>query len=204
MTAFRATSSAAVALAGAAAVGLVGGVATSYLQGSLPGGWNTLANSGAAWTVVAFVVALACSGARWVGVTAGALALVGEVAGYYAVASPLRDIPIALSERVLWMMAAMWVGPLAGLAGHFWRRGTQAQRVTSAVAMCGVVVGEGLHLLLRGSSPANGWSEIGLGGAAAVLAIGSSSAPRRARALSLGAGAVTAAGVYAVYGVTVL
>src|SRR4051812_34360355 len=80
-------------------VGVAAGVGTSYLQGVLPGPTNSLANSGAVWSMVAFLVTLASRqrGAR--AAVIGALALLGEVAGYYAIASPLRDIPSSTNER---------------------------------------------------------------------------------------------------------
>src|SRR5690349_19135094 len=87
--------------------GLLVGIVTSYLQGALPGSWNRLANSGAVWTVLAFAVAVRVARNRSESVGAGLFALLGSVAGYYALASPLRDIATTFGERLLWTMAAL-------------------------------------------------------------------------------------------------
>jgi hypothetical protein len=206
MTALRPSRSAPlVLLLGAAVGGVVCGVATSYLQGVLPGSWNALANSGAVWTVVAFALAALTVGTRWTAIGAGLLALLGEVAGYYALASPARGIATTLSERVLWTMAALVIGPLAGAAAYYWRRGTATERTVSAIGLCGVVAGEGIHALLRVSSDRGaGWAELVLAGGFAVVAMLGSSAPPRGRVLAVVVGIAAAAAVYLAYGDTLL
>ncbi|MCW2597097.1 MAG: hypothetical protein JWP39_2985 [Jatrophihabitans sp.] len=201
MTALRPSRIEPTRLFGAALGGLAVGVATSYLQGALPGSWNTVANSGAVWTVVAFGLAALSVRTRWTAIAAGVLALLGEVAGYYALASPARGIATTLSERVLWTMAALVIGPLAGAAGYYWRRGSATERVAAAVGLCGVVLGEGVHELVRISAdPGAGWAELVLGGGFAGVAVLASSVPLRGRVVAVAVGVLTAGAVYLSYG----
>ena len=186
--------------------GLGVGVATSYLQGVLPGSWNTLANSGAVWTVVAFAVAMVVTDESFVpSVLCGLLTLLGEVLGYYAIAAPLRHVATSAAERTLWVVAAVVIGPLAGWAAWLVRRGRAAERLCAAVGVCGVVVGEGLHAVLRISrSSAAGWTEIVLGATVALALVAGLPTPVRGRLAAAGVGVVVALAVFAVYGETVL
>src|SRR3954452_18185860 len=84
MTAIRTNSWSAPALLAAAAAGGTAGGLTAYAQGILSTGWNTVANSGAVWTLGAPVVAGLLGRQRATAVSAGMLVLVGEVVGYYA------------------------------------------------------------------------------------------------------------------------
>jgi hypothetical protein len=186
-------------------LGVGAGIATSYLQGELPGSWNTLANSGAVWTVVAFGIAAAVVFTRGATVVAGLAALLGEVLGYYAVASPIRGIATSTSERALWIAAAVVAGPLVGYAAWLCRRGRPAARLAAGLAMCGVVAGEGVHGVLRIShTSAAAWVEIGLGVAIAMVLLARAVAPWRARVGAAGLGVCTALAVALVYGATVL
>jgi hypothetical protein len=85
---------------------------TAYLQGVVPAGWSTIANSGAVWTVVAVAVAAAVGRIWSIAVAAGLLALLGEVVGYYAYLAEVH-IPASRAELLLWTVAALWIGPLA-------------------------------------------------------------------------------------------
>lgn len=169
MTSFARVSSHVRPLCAAAGVGLAGGLATMWWQGILPGDWNTPANSGAVWVLVAFSVAAAIAAPTRTAAVAGGLVLVGEVVGYYAIAAPLRDIPTVHSEQELWTVAALWIGPLAGLGGHFARVGTAWQRAVAVLAACGMVGGEGWYLISAGV-PA-GQVELAAAGAGALLTL---------------------------------
>jgi hypothetical protein len=189
----------------ALAVGLAVGVVTSYLQGALPGSWNTLANSGAVWTVVAFAVAALVVATRPLTIASGLAALLGEVLGYYAIASPVRGISTSMSERALWVAAAIIGGPLVGLAAWWWRRGRVTAGLAAVLAICGVVVGEGVHGLVRiSSTSAAAWVEVVLGGVVAFLLLARSRARWRDRLLPIGVGVLVAAAVVIVYGETAL
>src|SRR4051812_27186474 len=116
MTTLRASSISMVRLPAAAIAGLVAGGLTCLLQEFVPTDWNTAVNSGAVWTVVAFAVA-ALVAHTWAGAAvAGLLVLVGEVAGYYLYLAEVRHLPGLHSAEILWTVAALWIGPLTGLA----------------------------------------------------------------------------------------
>lgn len=183
---------------GCAAGGLVAGAATSWLQGELPGTWNTLADSGAVWTLVAALLAWAAARTRGVAFAAGLVALVGEVAGYY-LAAAARDIPTTNPERLLWTVAALWVGPLAGLAGFCVRRSPATYRVVAGLGLCGVLAGEGLHLAIRLHYTAAGAGELGVALGAAVAVLVCIPADLRARAAGLAAGTFVAIFVAIMY-----
>jgi Family of unknown function (DUF6518) len=185
-------------------VGVAAGVGTSYLQGVLPGPTNSLANSGAVWSMVAFLVALASrqQGARAAAI--GALALLGEVAGYYAIASPLRDIPSSTNERLLWVAAAIVVGPIVGLAAGWWTGGRLMGRLAAASVMSGIVLGEGVHGLVRVEfSGIQWWIEVVLGAAVGSIAATYYGKSTFWRVVGILGTLVVAGAVYAAYGDTV-
>jgi hypothetical protein len=181
--------------------GLIVGIATSYLQGALPGSWNRLANSGSVWTVLSFAVAARVARNRSEAVGAGLFALLGSVAGYYAIASPLRDIATSWSERLLWTTAALLVGPFAGFAADLWARGSRLPRLTAGLAMCGVVLGEGLHAIARiSSTDSAGWVEF-LVGVVVAAVLCRDVRDRRDTLLAGGIALLTTLFVFAAYGV---
>src|SRR5690348_16991186 len=92
MTTLRAPSAAMVALPAAAFAGLVAGGLTCLFQQFLPGDWNIVVNSGAVWTVVAYVVAALVARTQTGAALAGLLVLVGEVAGYYIYLADVRHL----------------------------------------------------------------------------------------------------------------
>lgn len=181
--------------------GLAVGVATSWLQGGLPDSANILANSGAVWSLIAFAFALPTR-QRAVSTVVGLLALGGEVAGYYAIASPLRGISTSASERLLWTVAAIVIGPLLGLAAWSIRAGRPTARAVAIGAIGGLVIGEGLHRLIRLSSDdIAGWVAVVAGFVG--VAITQSHVNRRpvGETLALIASLVLVAGLtYAAYG----
>lgn len=152
--------------------GLAVGVATSYLQGVLPGASNTLANSGAVWSAVGFGLVVAAALRSWPASVAGGIALLGEVAGYYVIASPLRGFASSTSERVIWVAAAVVIGPVVGWAAGWWSADRSWRRLAAAAAMVGIVIGEGLHGLLRidGGGP-QWWLEVLAGSAIGAIAL---------------------------------
>jgi Family of unknown function (DUF6518) len=200
MTAIRASYPLVAALGAAAVAGAAAGALTAYLQGVVPADWSTIANSGAVWTVVAFGVAAVAARTLAIGVAAGLLALLGEVAGYYVYLAEVLHIPAAQSEQVLWTMAALWIGPLTGLGGFFARWGTAGQRMPALLALAGVFAGEGAYLIRLAGLPKAGWVEVVVAAVLAGQAVtsGRVSIPRRAVALAIGA--ATAGAVYLAYG----
>ncbi len=199
MTAIRNSTWSAAALLAAAGVGIGAGATTAYLQGVLSPNWNTIANSGAVWTLVAAMAAAVLGRQRATAISTGMLVLVGEVAGYYAYLGDVRHIPVLRAEELLWTIAALWIGPLAGLAAFHARWGRPDHRAVALLAGCGILAGEGGYLWRLAGVPIAGRVEtvLAVGAAAAVLA--GVPAAFRARLLASAAGLVVALGVYVAY-----
>ena len=169
--------------------GLAVGIATSYLQGVLPGASNTLANTGAVWSALGFGLVVAAALRGWPASVAGGIALLGEVVGYYLIASPLRGFPSTTFERVLWVAAALVIGPVVGWAAGWWATDRPWRRLAAVAMMAGIVVGEGLHGLLRieGGGP-QWWLEVVVGsavGAIALIRYGQTAPPRLSGGLGI-------------------
>jgi hypothetical protein len=199
MTTLRASSTTLVALPAAAIAGLVAGGLTCLLQEFLPGDWNIVVNSGAVWTVVAYAVAALVARTQSGAALAGLLVLVGEVAGYYIYLSDVRHLPGLHSAEILWTVAALWIGPLTGLAAYRARWGDAAQRMTSLAAIAGVIAGEGAYLVRIADVVKAGWVEIAIGTVITALALAGGRAPARARLGALAAGVFVAGAVYVAY-----
>jgi hypothetical protein len=147
-----------VGFAIAAVIGIGAGVATSYLQDVLPDSSNSLANSGAVWVVIAFLVAVVIGPTYRRAVLAGLLVLLAEVVGYYWVAAPLREISTSSSERLLWSVAAVVIGPIVGWCAGAVRLGDARRRTAGGCAIGGIVTGEAVHLIVRvGNHETAGW-----------------------------------------------
>ena len=199
MTTLRVPSVSLVTLPVSALGGLVAGGLTCLLQEYAPTDWNTAVNSGAVWTVVAFAVAALVGRTQANAAVAGLLVLVGEVAGYYAYLAGVRHLPGLHSAEILWTVAALWIGPLAGLTAHRARWGDQVQRMTAIAAIAGVVAGEGAYLVRWGGMVHSGWIEITIATIVTAAALASRRAPWHARAGALAIGLVVAACVYTSY-----
>ncbi|MDT4922266.1 MAG: hypothetical protein QOI15_3168 [Pseudonocardiales bacterium] len=198
MTTLRAPS-APIGIPVAAIAGLLAGALTCLLQGVVPADWNTAVNSGAVWTVVAFGAAALLAQTQSAAVIAGLLVLVGEVAGYYLYLADVRHLPGLRSEELLWTVAALWIGPLTGLAAYRARWGDTAARMTALAAIAGVVAGEGVYLVRIAGMIKSGWLEIGVGAAVAAAAMALRPAPAHIRAGAVLSGIVVAVAVYAAY-----
>lgn len=196
---YRPTPAATAALLGAAITGVGAGALTAYLQGVLSENWNTIANSGAVWTVVAFAAALVFGRSRFSAGLSGTLVLVGEVAGYYAYVADVRHLPVLHAAELLWTLAALWVGPLAGLAAWAVRWGRPDQRSIALAAMAGVVAGEGCYLIRVAAVPRSGWVEVVIAVAGAAVTLVALPAAVRARVTALGVGLFVTAAVYLAY-----
>ena len=130
--------------------GLAIGALTLLLQGLLPNSILQIANSGAVWSIAAFVLGWRAPSAR-VAMIAGVIALAGEVTGYYTAAyfSDLMDISAGTMAIVgYWLFVALLAGPLFGWAGYQSRHGTGLREQIARAALGAAFVGEGLHLLM--------------------------------------------------------
>lgn len=183
----------------AAIAGLVAGGLTCLLQEFLPADWNTAVNSGAVWTVVAFVVAAYAARTPPGAALVGLLVLGGEVAGYYLYLADVRHLPGLHSAEILWTVAALWIGPLTGLAAYRARWGDVAQRMTALAAIAGVIAGEGAYLVRVADVVKPGWVEIVIGSVIIAVALAPGRAPIRIRVGALAAGVVVAGAVYIAY-----
>jgi len=200
MTTIRSTAAWSLgALLAAAGSGVAAGALTAYLQGALSTDWNTIANSGAAWTVVAALVAGALARQRTTAAVVGLLTLVGEVFGYYAYVTHVEHLGVLRTEEALWTVAAVWIGPVAGLAAFAVRWGSARDRIVALLAFCGVLGGEGMYLAHVAGVPRAGIVEVVLatvGAGIALVAVPVTPWWRLGGAL---AGIAVAAGVYLAY-----
>ena len=135
-----------IAAAGALLVLVVAlglGALTDLGQAWLPESSASLVNSGGSWAAVAFVLALLATGTGRA-VLWGLLGLAGLAGGYYATAI-LRHVPESPASIRFWMLAAVIVGPLLGLAASWVRRGSPVTAALGAGAAAGLLVGESIY-----------------------------------------------------------
>ncbi|MEQ8145353.1 DUF6518 family protein [Streptomyces sp. OP7] len=182
-----------------ALAGLLLGVLTNLAQGWLPGAWNQIANSGAAWCVAAFVTGALVSRRGPVGpaISCGLATEVGLIVGYYGYAELGRDGMGQLFFPLVWLFMACITGPFFGAAGHWSLRGrTTRLRVVGLASVAGVC---GMEALLYGwhlHYATQAWACLSVSVLASLLA-----RSNRERALVL---AVAAAFSFLAYGVVVL
>ncbi|WP_030062793.1 DUF6518 family protein [Streptomyces natalensis] len=149
------------ATVGALGGGLALGILTNLAQGFLPSPWDQIPNSGAVWSVVAFVAGALLAGRASLRVVAvaGLCAEVGLVVGYYGYAEFGRDGMGGLTFPLFWLAMALIAGPLFGVAGAWWRRGRTARhRVTGLAALAGVFGMEGIHYAWTLHYAAQAWA----------------------------------------------
>jgi hypothetical protein len=173
----------------AAVVGLIGGVLTSYLQGTLPDALAPLANSAAPWCAVAFAVATPAR-RPLVAVACAVLALLLLNLGY-GLGSALRGYTYSTSTVLFWSAAAVVVGPLLGLSAHWIRRAAPSRAAVGAGYVVGILLGESAHgvTAIADTTPAGYWLvEAALG----VLALVAVAATRLRRPLPIAISAATA------------
>jgi hypothetical protein len=127
-------------------VGVLVGLATRFGQGVLPGQWNTLVNSGAIWLIPVFFVGSLARSLVWAAI-AGAVTLVVTVGGYYGSAA-LTGAPISIRAVAFWLAMAFVAGPLYGAAGRWWHSDRRALRVFGVALLGGVLVAEGLYIVV--------------------------------------------------------
>jgi len=187
------------ALVTAAGIGVAAGAVTAYLQGKLSADWNTIANSGAVWTLVAALAAGVLAHQRTTAAVAGMLVLVGEVVGYYAYVTHVEHLGVLRAEEALWTVAAVWIGPVAGAAAFAVRWGSARDRVVALLAFCGVLAGEGAYLAHLAGVPRAGVAEVAVAAVGATAALAAVPAAARWRLAAALAGLGVAAGVYVAY-----
>jgi len=131
---------------------LLGGMALGALDDALVTWWawaaHSLANSAGAWVLACLLVAWFAKTTRGAA-TWGLACLVGLVAGFYLVA-PLHTPPPSNGLLPFWLVVAVIIGPLIGLAAGTARRGRPRWATVAAVAVGSVI---GPDALLQGTSP---------------------------------------------------
>ncbi|MGW5365905.1 DUF6518 family protein [Actinopolymorpha pittospori] len=191
-------------LAVSVAVGLAGGVPTSFGQTVLPGGWSALANSASTWVMIAFLVGLAAAG-RWrTAAVAGLLTQAGLVVGYYA-ATEARGYAASMTAVIIWVGTGVVAGPAYGLAGALLRTPRRPIRVAAVGITGSVWLCEGLRYLWlatdanshSGPGTTAGWCYIAVGLLLPVV-LARSMRDRCWALLALAAGVCVAAAAFAV------
>ncbi|WP_395758755.1 DUF6518 family protein [Streptomyces althioticus] len=147
----------AVALAAAAAFGLLLGWATFTLHGTTPL-LERATNSVSTW-IIWTALAGALVRTRGLAVLSGGLMMLATCAGYYLTAG----VGDTLGTAVVWSAAGLAGGPLLGWGGWTVRHGRGDARAAAGAAVTMVVLGEGLWLGLT----LHYWGE-----AAVYLAVG--------------------------------
>ena len=153
-------------LATTTVAGLLLGPVDLLAQTTLPYPWANLANSGAVWTLAAFVMGSAV-GRTALSVVAGLVVLPVAVESYYLAGVTFRHDSTATlwsSTTGLWLVLAVVVGPLAGLAGGAMRSPQRATRFAAAACAGAIFLLEAVAILGRsnadGGSNDNGWTAV--------------------------------------------
>lgn len=142
--------------------GLAVGAATSFGQTYLDRPFAAFCNSASAWLVAPFVVG-ALMATRRGAATAGVVACVLELVGYYVTAHA-RGFAAGSSILAFWTLCALAGGPVFGLAGHIWRTGPRKLRGLGGTVLPAAFLAEGLwlyHHELHYESTAILWLAVG-------------------------------------------
>jgi hypothetical protein len=159
-------------MAVSAVAGLTLGGLTQLGQSRLPEALHPLVNSAAPWVLVAFAVAMPGRTARVAGVCA-LLSLAASEIGYVAMAAT-RGFASAPTTVVFWLSAALFFGPLVGLAAYSWRTRATPWGALGGGLVAGIVGGEGLaaYLTVRGTTSGAYWIAQVLVGLALLAFVG--------------------------------
>lgn len=122
--------------------GLLLGVATEALQGSLPGAWTSVASSIAVWSVIAAGLGSRVAGRVAPGLV-GVITLLALTGGYCAAAA-LGGVPHSGEYVAFWSLSAVVGGVVFGTAGAWCRSGAARRRIAGAAVLGGVLCYEGL------------------------------------------------------------
>ncbi len=128
-------------------VGFAIGLLTAIAQYVLPDSIEQIANSGAMWVIIAFVVGRYAP-SLVMAILAGTLALFGELAGFYAIAWRLHLAITPLWVVFAWGVVAMIAGPILATGGYVSRTKDGFTRLLGMSTLGATFVGEGLFLLL--------------------------------------------------------
>ena len=135
----------------AAVAGLLLGPLDLLVQTTLPYPWANLANSGAVWALTAFVLGAMLRPAA-ASAAAGIVLLPIAVESYYLAGVIFRhDSPTTLwsSSTGLWLVLAVIVGPLFGVAGGAVRSRRRSARFAAAACAGSIFLLEALAIIVR-------------------------------------------------------
>ena len=127
-------------IATAALIGIAIGAATALVQPHLSLPWSALVNSASPWLLGGFAAG-ALAARRRLAVAAGLPACAVMVAAYYFTAAAI-EMPVARYLGAFWLACAVVGGPVSGLAGWAWRRGTGRARAYGAAFPAGTFIAE--------------------------------------------------------------
>jgi hypothetical protein len=147
-----------------AVVGTGIGVSTAYAQAWLPDQLGSLANSSGSWCLVAALLALLATSQLRAAIS-GALAL-STLLGGYVLGAASRGDHASTSLIAFWVLAALVVGPLLGVAAFAVKSKRSSLSAGGAGGISGLLVGEGVYGLryIAGTTyPPYWWAEIMLG-----------------------------------------
>jgi hypothetical protein len=130
----------AVPLVAGVLIGALIGAATAVVQPHLGLPWSALANSASPWLLGGFAAG-AVAARRGAAVGAGLLACVVEVRAYYSTATAIA-MPVDHHLVPFWLICAAVGGPVAGLAGWGWRRGSGRLRAYGTAFPGGTFIAE--------------------------------------------------------------
>jgi hypothetical protein len=144
-------------------VGLAVGALTSAGQTYLSGPPAAFVNSASAWLVAPFV--LGAWTKTWLrAAVAGFVVCLLQLVGYYGTAQ-LRGSSASRSELAFWFVCGIVGGPVFGLAGRLWRKGTPPLRGLGMAVLAAAFLGEGFWVYvheLRYYATAALWITIGI------------------------------------------
>ncbi|MDP9234529.1 MAG: DUF6518 family protein [Actinomycetota bacterium] len=149
-------------LVGGTGTGL--GILTAYAQGWLPQQVGSLANSSGSWCIVAILLALLAT-RQLAAAVCGAAALASLLVGY-VIGAAMRGDQASGGLMAFWILAAIVVGPLLGIAAHWVKSRNPTFSAVGAGGIAGLLIGEGAYGLLYiadSTYPPYWWAEIGVG-----------------------------------------
>jgi hypothetical protein len=128
-------------------VGFTIGFLSAIGQYVLPDSIKQIANSGAMWVIIAFVMGRYAP-SLVMAILVGALALFGELAGFYAIAWRLHLAITPLWVVFAWGVVAVIAGPILATGGYVSRTKGGFTRLLGMSTLGATFIGEGLFLLL--------------------------------------------------------
>lgn len=180
------------------------GALTSWAQGVLPDQFAPLANSAGTWTVLAVLLVAATPCGPVLGGVLGLLSFYLLLVGY-AMAANARGLSYSLGPTNIWAIAAIMVGPVAGVCTSWWRQSSDDRQVAVGVAVVsGVLIGEGVHGLSRlAETTSVGWwiGSVVIGLRLLVWTLARRLRERATRTLAITLTAIIGGALWSVYGV---